>query len=74
MKRTNANGNDPGKGLGPGRDLKGAAVRMGLSPHTVRVMVRRRILGHFRFGKRIVITDEQIDECMARHRVEARPA
>ena len=74
MKRTNANGTDPSKGLAPGRNLRGAGLRMGISPHTVRALVRRRDLGHYRIGKRIIITDEQIDEFMARHRVAARPA
>jgi excisionase family DNA binding protein len=56
----------------PGRDLRGAARQMGISPHTVRMLVRQKALAHYRVGRRIVIFDSDIAAFMARRRVAAR--
>jgi excisionase family DNA binding protein len=63
---------DPLDAPAPGRNLRDTGRKMGISPHTVRVLVRRRELAHYRIGKRIVITDADIDAYMARCRVAAR--
>jgi excisionase family DNA binding protein len=72
MGRKRVSLTDPVDTPAPGRDLRGAGRKMGISPHTVRVLVRRRELAHYRIGKRIVITDPDIDAYMARRRVAAR--
>jgi excisionase family DNA binding protein len=53
-----------------GRDLGYAAAFTGLSPHTVRALARRRVIAHYRLGRRIVFKDEDLAEYMRRHRVE----
>jgi excisionase family DNA binding protein len=45
---------------------------MGISPHTVRMLVRQKLLTHYRVGRRIVILDVDIDAFMAKRRVPAR--
>lgn len=52
--------------------LRWAGRKMGISPHTVRMLVRQRALAHYRVGRRIVILDPDIDAFMARRRVAAR--
>lgn len=55
-----------------GRNLKYAAAFTGLSKFTVRAYVRRRLIGHYRIGRRLVFKDEDLAAFMARRRVEAR--
>jgi excisionase family DNA binding protein len=55
-----------------GHDLKWAAARLGLSPHTVRALARRRELSHVRIGRRLVFYEGDLAAYVARHRVEAR--
>lgn len=55
-----------------GRDLRYAALFMGLSVHTVRQKARRGELAHYRLGRRLVFKDTDLEAFMARHRVEAR--
>lgn len=57
----------PGEG-----SLKWAGLKMGISEHTVRALVRRKALAHYRVGRRIVILDPDIDAFMARRRVPAQ--
>jgi len=54
-----------------GRDLKYAAVFLGLSPHTVRSLARRRQLAHFRIGRRLIFKLADLEQYLDRHRVEA---
>jgi excisionase family DNA binding protein len=56
-----------------GRDLRWVAARMGLSPHTVRQLARRRALAHYKIGRRLVFVEADVVAYMQRHRVEARP-
>ena len=55
-----------------GRDLGYTASMIGLSPHTVRALARRRELAHYRLGRRLVFRDSDIAEYLRRHRVEVR--
>lgn len=55
-----------------GRDLKYAGAFLGLSPHTVRAMVRRKMLAHYRVGRRLIFRDSDLQAFMDRHRVEAK--
>lgn len=57
-----------------GRDLKYAAKFTGLSKFTVRAYVRRRLIAHYRVGRRLVFKDEDLEQFMRRYRVEAREA
>jgi excisionase family DNA binding protein len=54
-----------------GRDLDFAAKVTGLSKHTLRSYIRRRLIAHYRIGRRIVLTDSDISDFLARHRVPA---
>jgi excisionase family DNA binding protein len=54
-----------------GRDLKYAAAFTGLSVHTVRQLARRRMIAHFRCGRRLVFKDADLQAYMEQHRVEA---
>jgi excisionase family DNA binding protein len=56
-----------------GRDLRYAAGFLGLSPHTVRALARRRALAHFRLGRRLIFKDADLEGYLSKHRVEARP-
>lgn len=56
-----------------GRDLKYAAAFTGLSAHTVRALARRKMLSHFRLGRRLIFKDADLEAFMASRRVEARP-
>lgn len=62
---------DP-QGVDEGRDLGYAGKALGLSPHTVRALARRRELAHYRLGRRLVFRDSDIAEYLRRHRIEAR--
>jgi excisionase family DNA binding protein len=55
-----------------GHDLKWAARRLGVSVFTVRLLCRRRELGHVRLGRRIVLYEQDCADYLDRHRVEAR--
>jgi excisionase family DNA binding protein len=55
-----------------GRDLRYAAAFLGLSPHTVRALARRRALVHYRIGRRLIFKDADLSAFLTRHRVEAR--
>jgi excisionase family DNA binding protein len=55
-----------------GRDLDYAAAFLGLSKHTVRALVRRRELTHYRLGRRLVFKEGDLSAYLQRHRVEAR--
>jgi excisionase family DNA binding protein len=55
-----------------GRDLGYTAKAVGLSPHTVRALARRRELSHYKLGRRLIFRDSDIAEYLRRHRVEAR--
>lgn len=57
-----------------GHDLRWTARRLGLSPHTVRALARRRELAHVRAGRRLVFFEADCAEYLRRHRVEAREA
>jgi excisionase family DNA binding protein len=59
---------------GTGRDLRYAALVLGISPHTVRQLVRRRQLTHYRIGRRLIFRDDDLQHYLDRHRVEARAA
>jgi excisionase family DNA binding protein len=59
---------------GEGRDLDFAAKMTGISKHTLRLYVRRRLIGHYRIGRRIVFSDGDIADFLARHRVPAHEA
>jgi hypothetical protein len=52
-----------------GRDLKYAAAYLGLSPHTVRSLARRRLLAHYRLSRRLVFKDADLSAFLLRHRV-----
>jgi excisionase family DNA binding protein len=54
-----------------GRDLRYAASFLGLSPHTVRQLARRRVIGHYRLGRRLVFKDHDLSAYLRQHRVEA---
>ena len=41
-------------------DLKEAARRVGVSHHTLRVLVRRRLVPHHRVGRRIIFTAQDV--------------
>ncbi len=51
-------------------DLLEAAPRVGVSPHTLRAWVRRRKIPFYRCGRRIVFSQEDIDQFLADCRVE----
>jgi excisionase family DNA binding protein len=53
-----------------GRNLTYAGGFLGLSPHTVRLLVKRRELSHYRLGRRLVFRDEDLRAFMAARRVE----
>jgi excisionase family DNA binding protein len=57
-----------------GRDLRYAALFLGISPHTVRQLARRQLLAHYRIGRRIVFREADLAAYMAAHRVEAKAA
>jgi excisionase family DNA binding protein len=57
---------------GEGHNLRWAARRLGVSPHTVRALARRRALAHVRAGRRLIFYETDIAEYLRRHRVEAR--
>ena len=41
-------------------DMKAAAKRLGISPHTLRMLVRQRRVPHHRLGRRIVFTADDV--------------
>lgn len=49
-----------------------AAAQVGVSKFTVRTWVRQRRLGHFRLGRRIVISQGDLGRFLAAHHVEPR--
>lgn len=55
-----------------GRDLKYAGAFTGLSPHTIRALVRRKMLAHYRVGRRLIFRDSDLQAFLDRHRVEAK--
>ena len=56
-------------------DLRGAAARLGVSPHTLRFWaVYRQRLPHLRLGRRILFRPADLEAFEAANRVEARPA
>lgn len=57
-----------------GRDLKFAAEFLGLSVHTVRALARRRLIGHYRLGRRLVFKEPDLVEYLRQHRVEPQEA
>jgi len=54
-----------------GRDLKYGAAFLGLSPHTLRALARRKAITHYKIGRRLVFKDQDLQEYLDRHRVEA---
>lgn len=54
-----------------GRDLRYAGAFLGISPHTVRQLARRKQLAHYRVGRRLVFRDADLQAYMEQHRVEA---
>jgi hypothetical protein len=55
-----------------GHNLKWAAARAGISPHTMRQKARRREIAHVRIGRRLVFYEKDVADYLQRHRVEAR--
>lgn len=55
-----------------GRDLRYASLFLGVSPHTVRALARRKELAHFRIGRRLIFKDTDLQQYLDRHRVEAK--
>jgi excisionase family DNA binding protein len=55
-----------------GHNLRYAAAFLGLSPHTVRSLARRRQLAHFRIGRRLIFKLADLEQYLDRHRVEAQ--
>ncbi len=52
--------------------IEEAAAQIGVSKFTVRTWVRQRRLGHFRLGRRIVISQGDLERFLAAHHVEPR--
>jgi len=57
-----------------GRDLGYAASFLGVSKFTVRALVRRRAIEHFRIGRRLVFKDASLRAYMERCRVAVQEA
>ncbi len=53
-------------------NLKEGGHYTGLSHHTLRLYVRIGLLTHYKIGRRIVIFQHDLDEFLAKRRVEAR--
>ncbi len=49
-----------------------AAARLGVSRYTVRSWVRQRRLEHYRLGRRVVISQAEVERFLAVNRVPAR--
>lgn len=49
-------------------DVTAAAKRMGISPHTVRKLVRIGALEHYRIGRAIRISEGQIQAYLQKHK------
>lgn len=49
-----------------------AAARLGVSKHTLRGWLRRRLLAHFRLGRRVLVSEADLRDFLASRRVEAR--
>ena len=52
--------------------IRGAAVLVGVSPHTLRSWLRQRRLAHIRLGRRVVIDPKDLDAFIKKNRIEAR--
>jgi len=55
-----------------GRDLRYAAAFLGISPHTVRALARRKALAHYRVSRRLIFKDADLQAFLDRHRVDAK--
>lgn len=53
-------------------NIHGAARHLGISPHTVRHMVRRQVLPHYRLGRAVRLAIEDLDAYLERCRVPAK--
>lgn len=51
-----------------------AAARLGVSRFTLRAWLRQRRIPYFRLGRRVVLSDADVERFLAAHRVEAREA
>lgn len=51
-----------------------AAVRIGVSPFTMRTWLRQRRIPFIRAGRRILLSPEDIERFLAANRVEAKSA
>lgn len=55
----------------PRMSVATAALRIGVSPHTLRTWLRQRRLPHYRCGRRVVVDGGDLDAFMRAGRVEA---
>ena len=53
-------------------DVAEAGRQLGISRHTVRSLIRRRELGAYRVGRRIVLDEDNISRYLAAHRILGR--
>ena len=54
-------------------DVKGAAARLGISLGQVRRLLASGQLPHYKIGRRVTLSDRDIDDFLSGHRVEAGP-
>ena len=54
-------------------DMRAAAKHLGISPHTLRVLVRQRRVPHHRIGRRIVFTREDVSGILKAAEIPINP-
>lgn len=55
----------------PSKDARAAAEIIGVSPRTIRRWAERHDIGHFRCGKRLLFSDQDISEFLMKSRISA---